>query len=309
MSDLSRIDWNLLPALDALLTERNVTRAARRLGVTQPAMSNALQRLRRHFRDELLTRHGNGYLLTPLAERLAPRVRDHISSGLSIVGSIDAFDPLISTRRFVIAGSEAMQVALAPSLTRALNEHAPAVTFSFVAPFVEPFRTYDDIVAGTDGWFAPREMMPNQSCTGLMSDSWVCVVDLEHPEVGDALTLADAQRLPWVAPTIRGAPLRVHVDALMAHGVEPVVEVFTESFTAVPFLVAGTTRLGIMQRAVAERLAPAAGVRILECPWAVQPLHVTFWWDLRWESDPAHTWLRSVVDQVMDGRAPRPGLA
>lgn len=295
VTELSRIDWNLLPALDALFTERNVSKAARRVGVTQPAMSNALQRLRRHFGDDLLTRHGNTYLLTPLAERIAPQVRELVSHGLSIVGSGETFDPSESTRHFVMAATEAMQVALGARLLARVNEQAPHATVSFVAPFVEPFRTYEDVIAGTDGWFAPREMMPSQRCTGLIEDRWVCVVDADHPAVGESLTLDDAQRLPWVAPTIRGNPLRVHLDALMAHGVEPHIEVFTESFAAVPFLVAGTRRLGVMQGLVAARLAESAGVRVLECPWPVQPLNVTFWWDPKWDSDPSHAWLRSII--------------
>ncbi len=299
MTDRRRIDWNLIPTLDALLTERNVSRAAQRLGVTQPAMSSALARLRRHFGDELLVRHGNGYVLTPLAERLVPAAREAVISSLGVVSSAAGFEPAQSTRQFTIAASEYVQSALMPQLLRAIRRQAPAVSVTMVAPFTEPFRTGEDIIAGADGWIAPREMLPGANHSGLMSDKWVCVVSEDHPSVGDELTLSDARELPWVSPTIRGKPLGLYLSSLMAHNIEPVVEVSTESFTAVPFLVAGTDRVGVVQQSLARLLASSAGVRVLECPWTVQPLQLTFWWDAGWDSDPAHTWLREVLETNM----------
>jgi DNA-binding transcriptional LysR family regulator len=300
MNDRGRIDWNLIPTLDALLTERNVSRAARRLGVTQPAMSNALARLRRHFGDELLVRHGNTYALTPTAERLAALARQAVSSSLSLVSSGAEFEPAESVQEFTIAASDYVQATVMPFVLRELHRRAPSVTVAVVAPFVEPFRTPKDIIASTDGWLAPQEMLPGESHSGALDDRWVCVVTESHPTVGDELSMDDVRELAWVAPTIRGKPLGLYMQSLMARGVEPIVEVSTEGFTAVPFLVAGTDRIGLMQHSLATRLAGAAGVRILECPWPAQPLRLTFWWDSRWESDAAHSWLRGAVSDALE---------
>ncbi|MCL8249986.1 LysR family transcriptional regulator [Aeromicrobium fastidiosum] len=298
MNDLSRIDWNLLPALDALLTEKSVSRAARRTGVTQPAMSNALKRLRRHFRDELMVRSGNAYQLTPVGERLAPLTSELVRSTVDITSSVASFDPRSSSRRFTIAATEAMQTTLVPAVLTATASAAPGTSVTLVAPFVEPFRTFDDVLAGTDGWLAPSEMLPGRNHTGQWWDEWVCVVSDDHPTVGDHLTLDDVDRLAWVVPTIRGTPID-HVGVFAAHGLDPHVAVYTEGFVSVPFLVGGTERVGIVQGAVANRLAPAAGVRAIPCPWPTQPLRVTFWWDQRWASDPAHTWFRDLVEATM----------
>jgi DNA-binding transcriptional LysR family regulator len=297
--DRSRIDWNLLPALDALLTERNVSRAARRLGISQPATSGALARLRRHFDDELLVRRGNCYTLTPLAERLRPLAREAVDVTSTALTSTSDFDCGTSARRFRIAASEYVQTVFAPSLVAELGRRAPRMGVEFVFPFADRFPTGVDVLHSTDGWLAPREVLADQLSTGLLADEWVCVVAADHPTVGTALTLDDLEELSWVAPTIRGEPLRFHLDGLSAHGLEPNVAVATDSFTAVPFLVAGTSHVGVLQGSLARRLAAAAGVRVLPCPWAVQALHLTMWWDRRWESDPAHTWFRTLVEEVM----------
>ena len=85
---------------------------------------------------------------------------------------------------------------------------------------------------------------------------------------------------------------------------------FPDGRRPVPFLVAGTRRVGIVQAKVAEKLARAAGVRVLECPWPVAPLRVTFWWDRRWAADPAHAWLRAVIaDSMRKHSPPSPALA
>ncbi len=302
MNDLSRMDWNLLPALDALLTELNVSRAARRIGVTQPAMSHALKRLRRHFKDELLVRQGNAYHLTPLAERLAPMARELVRSSVDIASTMASFDPTTSDRRFTIAATEAMQLTLGRDVVAAVSTQAPDASVTFVAPFVEPFRTNDDILANTDGWIAPSEMLPGRDHTGELWDRWVCVVDDAHPTIGSALPLDEVAHHAWVIPTIRGLPIS-HVGAFAAHGIDARIQVCTEGFSAVPFLVAGTERVGVVQHRVAMRLARSAGVRIVECPWPVQPLRLTFWWDRRWASDPAHAWLRETVAASMVTRA------
>jgi DNA-binding transcriptional LysR family regulator len=299
VSDRTRIDWNLVPALDALLTERNVSRAARRVGISQPAASGALGRLRRHFGDELLVRRGQNYLLTPLAERLAPLARQAVAATAVALASASDFDPQRCSRDFTLAASEYVQAVLAPLLVAEVRRRAPEARLNFVAPFTEPFRTGLDVIQATDGWLAPPEVLHGQRHTGLLADRWVCVVAETNQSVGETLTLEDVRGAQWVAPTVRGEPLRFQLDGLSAHGIEPRIVVTTESFLAVPFLVAGTDYVGVVQESLARRLADAAGVRIHACPWSVQALNLTLWWDQKWEADPAHAWLRGVVDETM----------
>lgn len=299
MDSSDRIDWNLVPALDALLSERNVSRAARRVGTSQSSMSGALARLRRHFDDELLVRQGNHYVLSPLAERLGPLVKNAVAATSTTLAATGHFAATDSHHLFRIAATEYGQTAVGPALVAEVSRQAPDVRIEFVAPFHTAYKRFEDVLHATDGALAPREVLKGQPCTGLLPDDWVCVVSADHPTVGDAVSIDDVATLRWVAPTIRGRLLDLMVDGLGSLAVEPRVDVTTESFTAVPFLVAGTTRIGLLQGRVARRLAASADVRVLPCPWSVQALNLTFFWDEKHQTDPAHAWLRSVVDHTM----------
>lgn len=294
------MDWNLIPTLEALLAERSVSRAARRLGLSQPAVSNALARLRRQFGDELLVRRGSGYELTPLAEHLALVTRDAVEAVSAVSAASTEFDPATSTRLFRITASDYAQMAVAPQLLADLARHAPSVRVAFLTPFSDRFGNDEEMLDATDGWLAPREVLPGHEHVGAGADRWVCVVDRDHPDISTTLDLDDAAAHPWVVPAVRGTTLRLHRDGLASHGVEPVVDITTETFSSVPFLVAGSSRIGLVQRSVAQRVATAAGVRVLECPWTVQPLHLTFWWSPKKNGDLGHAWLRERVKGVLD---------
>ena len=122
---LREVDANLLLALHALLEERNLTHAGERMTMSQPAMSGALARLRKHFDDELLVRVGRGFELTPFAERLRPQVEQALEAAEALLGQQREFDPRSSNRRFTVSMSEYAMTVLAEPLTRVLAERAP----------------------------------------------------------------------------------------------------------------------------------------------------------------------------------------
>jgi DNA-binding transcriptional LysR family regulator len=280
--------------------------------LSQPAVSNALARLRRQFDDALLVRKGSVYELTPFAEQLLPSVREAVHAASAVSVASTQFDPASSTRQFTVAASDYAQTVVGCHLLREVRRRAPLVNLAFVSPFSGQFRHDEDILEGADGWFAPREMLPGRDHIGSVTDRWVCVVARDHPAIGEALTLEDAETYGWVAPAIRGKGLRLHLDGLAAHGVVPRFEVVTDSFSAVPFLVAGSDRIGILQGALAGLLSQASGIRVVDCPWEVQPLYLTFWWSANREGDLGHAWLRGVVQDcfteadvgIVDGGAP-----
>jgi len=304
VDDLSRLDWNLLPVLDALLHERSVSRAANRLGLAQPTVSGALARLRRRYGDELLVRRGAGYDLSPLARHLAPLVEAAVESARRVVVPAEQFDAARTTRRFTVAASDYAQLVLGGRLHRAFALAAPSAELHLVSPFTPRFRSNGEILVQTDGWIAPQEVMPGANRTGALPDRWVCVVARDHPTASTPLRLEDAASLDWVAPTLRGELLGVMTDDLRALGVEPRVAVTTDGFVGVPFLVGGTHRVGMVQERLALLLADRAEVRISPCPWPVQALSLTFWWDQSRAHDPAHVWLRELVDDCFAATAP-----
>ncbi|TYL51741.1 LysR family transcriptional regulator [Nocardioides sp. BGMRC 2183] len=294
MTGIDRLDWNLVPALADLLDERNVSRAARRLGVSQSAASGALARLRRHYSDELLVRQGNTYEPTPLALRLQPMVRAAVDATRTVTTAAAGFDPSTSTREFQVATTEYGQVLLGSALLDEIGRQAPGVRLTIRWP-TNAAGISSDWLAGLDGWLGPRESLPEMASSGLMTDRWVCVIDAAHPTIHDHLTIEDVEHHRWVIPTRprdHDLPWR---QRLFAYGVELPIAVSTESFAAVPFLVAGTTQVGVVQERLARRLAPVTGVRILGCPWKMVPLSLTLWWHPNRKHDPAHAWLRELV--------------
>ncbi|MFT4082194.1 MAG: LysR family transcriptional regulator [Nocardioides sp.] len=301
MEELNRIDWNLVATLDALLTERSVSGAARRLGLTQPAVSRALARLRRHFGDELLVRERGGYTLTPVAQRLAPLAAEAVSATQEMLGSTDSFDPRASRREFVLASTEYGQMVLGRRIAERFAAEAPRARLVFRWPAFADQP--GDPLAHVDGWLGPRDVFTDKPSTGLYADRWVCVVAADHPSVGTEIALAQVEEWGWVLPT---APKHGHepwVKRLLAHGVELPVVGSTESFAAVPHLVAGTTRVGVVQESLVAATAEVIGVRVVPCPWPMAPLSLTLWWHPTREHDPGHRWLRGVIAECMGATA------
>lgn len=295
---LRNLDLNLLLALDALLGERNVSRAAHRLGVRQPSMSASLARLRRHFRDELLRREGNRYQLTELGAQLAARIPAALASVQRVFDATPDFDPAVADREFTIMVSDYAAAILGEPLAELTMRQAPNVRLRFQQNTPPAIDDAEDTLRAVDGIVMPHGILSDVPVTDLYEDSWVCVVAADNPLVGAALTLEDLASLAWVVTYHGPTAFTPALRQLQTLGVEPDIQAVTESFLATPFLVAGTSRIALLQASLARRLAAAAGVRVLPCPWDVVPLKEAFWWHRFNEADPAHAWLRATLAEA-----------
>ncbi|WP_028658509.1 LysR family transcriptional regulator [Nocardioides insulae] len=295
---LRNLDLNLLPALDALLEERNVTRAAERLGLSQPAVSAALRRLRRHFGDELLVRIGNRYDLSPLAVQLRAASAGALAGVRRVFEAAPAFDPATTTREFSIIASDYSASVLGDHLATLMARAAPHARLRFAAQTHASVDEAPESLRVVDGMVLPHGFLADLPSTPVYTDSWVLLVSADNDEVGARISLERLAEMPWVlthhAPTAY-TPAARQFSML---GFEPEVQVVTENFLPVPYLVAGTRRVALLQRQLAVRLADAAGVRLLPCPWEVTPLKEAFWWHPIYRSDPAHAWLREMMTEA-----------
>src|SRR5215216_2732438 len=193
--NLRQVNLNLLVALHALITQRNVTRAADQVGLTQSAMSGELRRLRALFADELLVRVGREYHLTPLAEDLSGPVAEIIASIEDTFSRRVTFDPRLDERSFSIAMSDyAMLVLLAPLLQR-LGQEAPRIALH-IHPLQPEAASTLLKPGGMDLVIAPQREVENVRQLTLFSDRYVCAVRADHPQVGERLTLTLFERLP-----------------------------------------------------------------------------------------------------------------
>jgi DNA-binding transcriptional LysR family regulator len=290
--NLANLDLNLLVPLDALLRERSVTRAAASLGLSQPSLSSSLARLRRHFRDELLVRVGNSYELTPLAVQLRRRTEVALISVERAFAAEPTFDPATSQREYRIVASDYPMAVLGGQVGRMMAERAPGMRLRYE-------RLTGDVVAGApdtlrniDALVLPHGFITGVPHLDLFSDTWMCLVSSDNSRVGDVLTIEDLNELPWVLTFHSATAFTTAAHQLRMLGVQMRVQVVVESFLVLPFLVAGTDRIGLVQAHLVPRLA--ADVRALPCPYDVVPLIEAMWWHPVYSADPEHAWLRAV---------------
>ena len=297
------LDLNLLLALDALLQERSVTRAAARLGLTQPTLSHSLGRLRRHFRDELLYRSGNNYDLTPLAVQLAGRTAQ-VLEGVQRIFAVQPQEITTSTREFSLLCSDYGAVVMGPALSAAQTAHAPHTSVHFRFGDPTPYANDDDRLRAVDGLVMPHGLMRGLPHLDLFTDRWVCLVSEDNDAVGASLTMDDLRRLPWAAAFSGPSGGTAAVQQLQQLGVQPRVQVVVNGFVTLPLFVSGTDRICMLPYRVASLMAPTAGLRVLECPFDALPLVQALWWHPVFEHDFEHVWLRQLLaDEVVPALA------
>jgi DNA-binding transcriptional LysR family regulator len=295
---LANLDLNLLVSLDALLDQRSVTRAAQQLGLSQPALSASLARLRRHFGDELLSRVGNEYRLSPLAAQLKPRVRLALDGVERVFTAQPEFDPRESTREFSVQLSDYACAVLGTRLAELLAEHAPGARLRLTHNTPDAVDHAEQTLLTTDALVLPPGFITDLPHVDLMRDRWVMVVSSDNPDVGDALTTEQLESLPWVATYYGPTASTPAARQMRMAGIEPHVQVVTESFLTIPGLVAGTRRIALLQERLVRLLPVHVGIRSLPCPFEAGPLIDAMWWHPVYDRDPEHAFFRGLVRQA-----------
>ncbi|KUL43851.1 LysR family transcriptional regulator [Streptomyces sp. NRRL F-4489] len=298
--NLASLDLNLVTALRALLEERGVTRAGQRVGLSQPAMSAALARLRRHFDDDLLSRVGSRYELTALGQVLLDRTAAACDLLDRVFTSRADFDPAHETHTFTLLASDYAVAVFGAELARTVHAEAPGIRLRFRQAPPDVTENTGTLLSTADGLLMPHGVISGFPAVELYRDRWVFLVADDHPDVGARLTLDDLRRLPWVtyqrtydAPAVR---------QLGMLGIEPRTEVSVDSFQALPWLVAGTRRIALVQALLADRLRGVAPVRVLECPYEAVPVQEALWWHPVHTHDAAHIWLRETAGRIAGSR-------
>jgi DNA-binding transcriptional LysR family regulator len=295
--NISAVNLNLLAAFEALFEEQSVTGAARRSGVTQPAMSNTLAQLRQLFDDPLFLRQRTGLMPTPRARQLIEPIRQGLrllSSALSEPG----FDPRTSRRRFVIMASDYVELVLLPRLLRRLARHAPGVELS-----VRPWSLHEappDLARGeADLMLGFYDKLPARHREQrLFEDEYVCVVRRRHPLVKSKLTLQRYLELSHVLVSARSDSPGSVDRALAALGKQRKVGARVSHFLSVPVLVAQTDFVAALDRRVAEVFARPLGLKLFAPPLALPKGSVGQVWHEQQDRDPAQIWLRQTIAEV-----------
>ncbi|SHN15302.1 LysR family transcriptional regulator [Cryptosporangium aurantiacum] len=292
------VDLNLLRTLQALLQERSVTRAAQRLRLSQPATSAALGRLRRHFNDELLTRVGNAYRLTPLATELLQRTATAIAATDRVFSLQPEFDPRSADRRFTLVLSDYATSILGSSLSRLLDAEGPHIRLDLRHVSTALVDAAPEALRDIDGVVLPHGFLTDLPFLDLVEDEWVCLISADHPGNPSTLSLEQLGRLPWVLTFHERTAFTTAARELRMHGVEPEVRMVTESYASLPDLIAGTSRVALVQRRLTAALTSSGRVRVLPCPFPAAPLKLALWWHPIHTADPGHRWFRHFMTEA-----------
>ena len=292
--NLRNVDLNLLVALDALLAERSVSRAGQRIGLSQPATSGALARLRKLFGDPLLVRVGRDLALTEGAENLVVPVREILTRIEQTIQQRPGFVPATDSRTFSISASDYATLVLLVPFLRALAVEAPGITINILPRSSDARRLLHTDQA--DLVIEPRELLGETEFPSrhLFGDRWLCAVDADNPQVpGSRITWEQYLRLPHLIYSI-GADQQLNLadQHLEALGVRRRIEITVESFLLVPFLLQGTPLASLVLERVARRLTIATNIRTLDPPLELPDINETMYWHPRHTTDPAHHWLR-----------------
>jgi DNA-binding transcriptional LysR family regulator len=289
------IDLNLLRVFDAVLRERGVTPAAARLGLTQPAVSNALARLRALFGDALFVRTASGMDATPFARGVAEPVRQALALLESALAHGPGFEPSTSTRAFRFYMSDLGQVEFLPPLVERVQRVAPGVRLEAVASDLEHIADALgsgalDLAVG----FLPA-LGPPVARRPLFRDPYLCLMRAGHP--AQKLTKKRFLEASHVLVTYRGGGHRVIEEALERAGVTRRIALRVPHFTVVPMVLERTDLILTLPARVAKVYEQQGKFTTVRPPVPMPPAEVAVHWHERFEADPGNRWLR---DQIIE---------
>ena len=308
--NISKIDLNLLVYLDVLLRERNVTRAAEELGISQPAMSNSLRRLRALFNDPVLVRTSDGMTPTERALELQPLVRNVLAAAELAVLPKTVFDPSESERIFRIMASDYTEATLLPKLLQRLSAEAPAVRLDIMTPSDVSFH---DVERGKVDLVINRFDSLPQSFhqIHLWDDSFSCVLRADNPIIKNWNLDAYLQaKHVWVSKTGMGAGVGMSSDdvqrlgwvdeALAKIDTKRVITLFTRHYQAALLLAEHNDLIVTIPTLAANSMLENTHVAILEPPFDIPRMRLKMVWSPLLQHDPGHRWMRKLIKSVSE---------
>lgn len=300
--NFAAFDLNLLRVFDAMMRERSVTRAGEQIGLSQPAVSAALQRLRDLLEDKLFVRVGNDMVPTPRAESLAPGIRDALEGLERLLAAEKRFDPSRLERTFTLLGADFFGTLFIPPLMRVLNRHSRGINLRFLdsaAGDVERLLKDDAIDMALEREF---NVPDHVAYAHLFESPFKIIVRADHPtlryiEPDGTISLDIICSLDWAIRSVDGSMNGWTDTALAGLGRKRRVVLAVPTFHA----VVATVKSSDIAAAIPEQFATAVGLseglRVLDVPFDGPTPELRLYWHMRRTRDPAHAWLR---EQIVD---------
>lgn len=306
--NVKRIDLNLLVYLNTLLKERSVSRAAEKLGITQPAMSNALRRLRDLLGDPILVRTSSGMAPTERATAMEPLVVEALSRAELALQPVENFDAANSARTFRIMASDYIETTLLAPLIGRLNEIAPNISLDILTPSDGSFADLErgDIDMAINRFDHLPDSFHQRS---VWRDNFSCLVGSEHP-AGQKLTLEDylASKHIWVSKTGIGVGTGMSAkhsqklgwvdEALAEQGHKRHISVFTRHYQVSNYLIHSKKLVATLPTRAAMLWRGTSGITITKPPFPIVPIEIKMAWSPVLHHNTAHKWLRDEISDI-----------
>lgn len=298
---LAKLDIGMLSSLDALLSERSVTRAARKLGLAQPSMSNALARLRAAFGDPLIVRSGGEMVLTRRAEAMQHRVHS-ILQEIALLNEQVSFDPRTSVASFHIAATDHASLVLMPQIIAEVRKHAPNVRLMTSSldrhqPGSQPAFASEPHLRMHWARSAPADWHARK----LLDEAMVVIGRKGHPGLRKPLTMERFLELDQVAlsPSSPGFHTLIDVE-LERHGYKRSVKMSLAHFTTLPFVISQTDFIAMFPRRLLRQFQGVLQFEVVESPFYFEPFTTSLVWHPRYQQDESHRWLRELIVRAAD---------
>ena len=298
--NLGNLDFNLLKVLDALISERNVTRAGLRLGRSQPAVSNALHKLRVTLGDDLLVRGPNGFVLTPRAEMIRAPLREAIALAENCLAGEAQFNPATATGVFRLSTPDRLSISVVPPLFDRLRKLAPNMSLQILTAdrkqaldLLDQDRT--DIALG---WLDQKPRHLNAEF--MLAERLFCVVRRDHPirKRGQKFDIATVLSFPHLIVSATGNRTAIFDDLLLRHRLRRHALVAVTNFTAVPHLLARSDMIGVFTELASNVFERSFKLAKRAVPIDVGEISTNMVWHHRNDRDKKHVWLRQQIKAV-----------
>ena len=302
--NLRGVDLNLLTVFDAIMTEGKLSKAGEKLGMTQPAVSNALARLRVTFKDDLFIRNRQGVTPTPKAHSLYPPIRDALHLIRDTIDTHNEFDPTTSTRSFKLSMSDIGELILMPLLLNASTNLNATVKFEV---FPELNNTnFELLKQGLIDFYFDYKDTPDKQLESLRvaEDDAVVIVRKEHPRIKNSISEKQYYAEHHILLNHRHNQKTV-LEQLLGKKMQPrKVLAEVSQFTAVPEMITRTDAIAVMPRRIALYYAQLLPIKLLPSPLPFEKLSVFMIWNKALNRDPGHFWLRSLLTGLNEQNIP-----
>ena len=290
--NLSDKDLNLFVVFDVIYTERNLTKSGEVLGITQPAVSNALSRLRENFNDELFVRTSKGMVPTPVAENMVNDIRQALDLIRNSISESESFNPKTANATFRISIGDTSEYRLLPQLIKNISNSAPGVDVeSYLTPRTE---TPKELAAGNIDFAIdpPIHSDPNLKNKKIYQDDYVLVVNKKHPIAKKKkISLEDYLNLSHIHISKRASGLG-HVDTTLNRlGLTRRIALRAQHFLVAPYIIDQSN----LAMTTIKSFSRGRDLKIFELPFKINPLVLHLYWHGNKDMDPANKWMRELI--------------